>query len=411
MTQPNPSPESLVERLRSHVIAPLVDRFVDKKEIVELLAVAAVAGENLLLLGPPGTAKSQIVQDFAAQIEGRYFECLLTRFSEPNELFGPVDLLKLKEGIVETRTDGMLPDADFAFLDEVFNGNSAILNSLLNILNERTFRRGRERHRLDLFSVVGASNRLPEDTALRALYDRFLVRIRCDAVSDNSLPLLFDKGWKIEQSRIRGGSIQKPAESGFTVRDLRALCAQIPDIEVDGVRQPYIDLVRKIRGAGVPLSDRRVVRLLRLIAVSSLFCGRRQATPADFWILRYVWDSEAQVGILDEIVTQTIRQYVERADADGTSGKIHEMAVNRSSVSIVDLGKRFDELEQRLQDASLSRLERLEKKERMVELLRLCAWVIPLKSEHRAALDTLKSQIKARVDQLARELQPGAVVP
>ena len=95
---------------------------------------------------------------------------------------------------------------------------------------------------------------------------------------------------------------------------------------------------------------------------------------------------------------------------DGTSGTVHEMAVNRSSVSIVDLGKRFDELELRLQDASLSRLERLEKKERMVELLRLCSWVIPLKAEERTALETLKAQIKARVDQLAKELQSGAIV-
>jgi MoxR-like ATPase len=410
MTDPNQTLEALVLRLRSQVIAPLAERFVDKKEVVELLAVASVAGENLLLLGPPGTAKSQIVQDFAAQLEGRYFECLLTRFSEPNELFGPVDLIKLKEGVVETRTDGMLPDADFAFLDEVFNGNSAILNSLLNILNERTFRRGRERHRLDLFSVVGASNRLPEDAALRALYDRFLVRIRCDGVADASLPLLFDKGWKIEQARIRGSAGRASPDGRFTVRDLRAICSHVPDVDVDPIRQPYVELVRKIRGAGVPLSDRRVVRLLRLVAVSSLFCGRRQATPADFWVLRYVWDSEAQAGVLDEIVTQTIRAYVEGPGAEEAPGRVHEMAVNRASVSIVELGKRFDELELRLQDASLSRLERLEKKERMVELLRLSSWVIPAKAEDRAALETLKAQIKARVDRLAKELESGATV-
>lgn len=409
MTDPSPSFESLVERLRTQVLAPLTDRFVDKKEIVELLAVTSVAGENLLLLGPPGTAKSQIVQDFAADLEGRYFECLLTRFSEPNELFGPVDLLKLKEGIVETRTDGMLPDADFAFLDEVFNGNSAILNSLLNVLNERTFRRGRERHKLDLFSVVGASNRLPEDAALKALYDRFLVRIRCDSVTDASLPLLFDKGWKIEKARIRGQA-QVPKGPKFTVRDLRAIGAFVPEVEVDGIREPYVELVRKIRSAGISLSDRRVVRLLRLIAVSALFCGRRKATPADFWVLRYVWDTEAQAGVLDEIVTQTLRSFVENAVKTGELPTLHEMAINRSSVSIVDLGKRFDALEERLQDASLSRLERLEKKERMVELLRLCSWTLPITSQDRSALETLVGQIRNRVSTLSKELDTGAVV-
>lgn len=396
----------LVDRLRAQVLAPLAERFVDKKEVVELLALTSVAGENLLLLGPPGTAKSQIVQDFAAAIEGRYFECLLTRFSEPNELFGPVDLLKLKEGVVETRTEGMLPDADFAFLDEVFNGNSAILNSLLNVLNERTFRRGRERRKLDLFSVVGASNRLPEDAALRALYDRFLVRIRCDAVADASLPRLFDKGWAIERARIAGRR-EEPRGPRFTVRDLRAICALVPEVDVDAVRDPYVALVRKIRGAGVPLSDRRVVRLLRLVAVSALFCGRRQATPADFWVLRYVWDAEAQAGVLDEIVTQALRAWVDDAARAGPVPPVHEMAVNRASVTLVELGQRFDALEQRLQDPALSRLERLEKKERLVELLRQCAWTLPTAAADRAALDTLAAQIRARLDALGRELAPS----
>jgi MoxR-like ATPase len=396
----------MVDRLRAQVLTPLSERFVDKKEVVELLALTSVAGENLLLLGPPGTAKSQIVQDFAAEIDGRYFECLLTRFSEPNELFGPVDLLKLKEGIVETRSEGMLPDADFAFLDEVFNGNSAILNSLLNVLNERTFRRGRERRKLDLFSVVGASNRLPEDAALRALYDRFLVRIRCDAVADASLPRLFDKGWAIERARIQGRREERQGPR-FTVRDLRAICALVPEVDVEAVRDPYVDLVRKIRGAGIPLSDRRVVRLLRLIAVSALFCGRRAATPADFWVLRYVWDAEAQAGVLDEIVTQALRAYVDDAARAGELPAVHAMAVNRSSVTIVELGQRFDALEQRLQDASLSRLERLEKKERLVELLRLCAWTLPTTPQDRAALDTLAAQVRARIDALSKELAPS----
>jgi MoxR-like ATPase len=370
--------------------------------------VTAVAGENILLLGPPGTAKSQIVQDFAAELDGRYFECLLTRFSEPNELFGPVDLAKLKEGIVDTRTEGMLPDADFAFLDEVFNGNSAILNSLLNVLNERTFRRGRERRRLDLFSVVGASNRLPEDSALRALYDRFLVRVRCDPVADSSLPLLFDKGWSIEQARIRGASNGRSAPR-FTVKELRAIASSVPEVDLASVREPYLELVRRIRGAGVALSDRRVVRLLRLVAVSSLLCGRTEATPADFWVMRYTWDAEAQSGLLDELVTQTVRAYVERSEASGTLPAVHEMAVNRSAVSVVELGRRFDLVESRLQDPSLSRLERLERKERLSDLLRLCSWVIPVRAEERAALAKLVSQIKARVEALAREADPGPV--
>ncbi len=105
------------------------------------------------------------------------FDYLLTRFTEPNELFGPFDIRKLREGDLVTNTEGMLPEADFVFLDELLNANSAILNSLLMALNERSFRRGRETRKLPALMFVGASNSLPEDGALGALFDRFLLRV------------------------------------------------------------------------------------------------------------------------------------------------------------------------------------------------------------------------------------------
>ena len=113
-------------------------------------------------------------------VQGRYFEYLLTRFSEPNEVFGPIDLARLREGAVATVTTGMLPEAEFAFLDELFNANSAILNNLLTVLNERVYRRGAEVHRLPLLSLFSASNHLAEDEALGALFDRFLLRCHVD---------------------------------------------------------------------------------------------------------------------------------------------------------------------------------------------------------------------------------------
>ena len=91
-----------------------------------MTALAVVAGEHLFLLGPPGTAKSALVREFAGAVRGQYFEYLLTRFSEPNEVFGPIDLVRLREGTVATVTTGMLPEAEFVFLDELFNANSAL---------------------------------------------------------------------------------------------------------------------------------------------------------------------------------------------------------------------------------------------------------------------------------------------
>ena len=140
-----PVNDDIASNLQRSVIAPLKHRFVGREEVVDLIALALVAGEHLFLYGPPGTAKSALIRAFAQSVAGRYFEYLLTRFSEPNELFGPIDLVKLREGTVTTVITGMLPEAEFVFLDELFNANSAILNNLLTVLNERIFRRARKR--------------------------------------------------------------------------------------------------------------------------------------------------------------------------------------------------------------------------------------------------------------------------
>uniref|UniRef100_UPI00036422E5 AAA family ATPase n=1 Tax=Pseudomonas asplenii TaxID=53407 RepID=UPI00036422E5 len=126
---------------------------VGREQLAELIVLAAVAQEHLLVVGPPGTAKSAVVRRVAQAMGGRYFEYLLGRFTEPSELFGPVDLKKLREGTVETDVSGMLPEADIVFLDEVFLGSTAILNTLLGVLNERSFRRGHTQLKLPVASL------------------------------------------------------------------------------------------------------------------------------------------------------------------------------------------------------------------------------------------------------------------
>src|SRR5580765_3502457 len=189
----------LGKRLSTEVLEPIKRAFVGKDEIVDLMGVCLVAGENLFLLGPPGTAKSALVNELARRLRGPAFEYLLTRFTEPNELFGPFDIRKLRDGELVTNTEGMLPEASFVFLDELLNANSAILNSLLMVLNERVFRRGRETRQLPTLMVVGASNRLPEDDTLGALFDRFLLRVRCDPVPGERLDEVLLAGWRLDQ--------------------------------------------------------------------------------------------------------------------------------------------------------------------------------------------------------------------
>ena len=144
------------QRVRTNLLDNLKQEYVGKDEVVDLLGICLVAGENLFLLGPPGTAKSAIVRSLASRLDGRVFDYLLTRFTEPSELFGPFDIRKLRDGELITNTEGMLPEADIVFLDELLNANSAILNSLLMALNERIFRRGRETRRLGFVLTVGA---------------------------------------------------------------------------------------------------------------------------------------------------------------------------------------------------------------------------------------------------------------
>src|SRR3954468_23834913 len=198
----SPDNATLGRRLVAEVLEPMKQAFVGKDEIVDLMGVALVAGENLFLLGPPGTAKSLLVHDLGRRLEGRTFEYLLTRFTEPNELFGPFDIRKLREGELITNTEGMLPEASLVFLDELLNANSAILNSLLTALNERVFRRGKESRPLQALLFVGASNHLPEDDALKALFDRFLLRVRCDNVPGERLPDVLMAGWKLAANGV-----------------------------------------------------------------------------------------------------------------------------------------------------------------------------------------------------------------
>ncbi|MDZ7615603.1 MAG: AAA family ATPase, partial [Patescibacteria group bacterium] len=291
----------LGRRLNNDVLIPMKAAFVAKDEVIDLLGICLIAGENLFILGPPGTAKSALVQDLAARIDGQVFDYLLTRFTEPNELFGPFDIRKLREGELVTNTEGMLPEASLVFLDELLNANSAILNSLLLVLNERLFRRGRETRALPLLMTVGASNRLPEDDTLGALFDRFLMRVRCDNIAPERMLELLASGWRLDLTRTR-------PEARFKIDDVRRLHAMLHGVDLDGVRPAYIELIHRLRYAGIAVSDRRAVKLQRLMAASALLCGRLTAHITDLWVLRNIWDSEDQQEVLASLVQETVNR-------------------------------------------------------------------------------------------------------
>ncbi len=297
----NPGAANVGRRLVAEVLEPMKRAFVGKDEIIDLLGVGLVGRENVFLLGPPGTAKSALVHELGRRLSGRTFEYLLTRFTEPNELFGPFDIRKLREGELLTNTEGMLPEASLVFLDELLNANSAILNSLLGVLNERVFRRGRETRPLPTLSVVGASNRLPEEDTLAALFDRFLMRVPCDNVPGEHLGQVLDAGWRLDL-----GLHDRPAS--IDVEDVRRLHKALPEVDLSEVRPAVVDLVARLRHAGIAISDRRAVKLQRLIAASALLSDRRKARLSDVWVLRYIWGTVEQQEVLASVVQQALEK-------------------------------------------------------------------------------------------------------
>jgi MoxR-like ATPase len=259
-------------------IREATDGLVERDQLAELMVLGAVAQEHLLVIGPPGTGKSAVVRRVAASLGGNYFEYLLGRFTEPSELFGPVNLAKLREGLVVTDTAGMLPEADIAFLDEVFLGSTAILNTLLGLLNERQFRRGHTRMRCPLRICVGAANGLPEDEGLAAFADRFLLHAFVEPVADNRLEDLLAGGWNLAQHTVA-------AKAGLGCLDV--LNAAVPKVDMDALRPTLAHAVRQLRQAGIGLSDRRIVRAQGLIAAAAVLAGRERAGAEDLWPLLF----------------------------------------------------------------------------------------------------------------------------
>lgn len=295
---------------------------VERDALLEMVALAAVAGEHVLVIGPPGTAKSEAVRRVSRAVGGRYFEYLLGRFTEPSEIFGPIDLRRLKEGVVETETAGMLPEAELAFLDEVFEGSTAILNTLLGILNERTFRRGHTTVRCPLRVCVGASNSLPEDESLAAFADRFLVRAFVDPIPDPRLEELLEGGWRIAQAE---DAAPPACVKAF---DILATAAQAADLS--RVRPHLAHAIRVLRGAGVLLSDRRAVRSQRLVAAAAVLAGRARPTDADLWPLVLAVPTREQQAIarecLHDVLTQTENAALPAAAEEASLGPLARAA-------------------------------------------------------------------------------------
>ena len=279
-----------LQKLCKQIAAGLIER----DDPVKLALLSALAGEHLLLIGLPGTAKSVMARRLHQAFRGsRYFERLLTRFSVPEELFGPLSIKALEDDRYERQTEHYLPTASIAFIDEVFKANSAILNALLTLLNEREFDNGSQRLKTPLISVVAASNELPDETELEALYDRFLCRYEVLPVSRDQFadlltleerPFVIDADIGLDPREVV--KIQQGSES-----------VALPE-EVIRLLQALRDFLQE---QGIYISDRRWRKAIKLLKVSAF---TNDATAVSIWdcaLLQHcLWNEPSQRAVISQ---------------------------------------------------------------------------------------------------------------
>jgi len=301
--------------------------FVAKQPLIDLMCVAAVAQEPLLLVGPPGTAKSDLVIKFKDALripDGEYFEYLLTRFTEPSEVFGPIDIAELREGRYLRRDRGKLPTARLVFLDEIFKANSAILNSLLTVINERKFYQDGQPVPVKLRVLLAATNELPENAELAALKDRFCLKAACRSVQDDHFLELIDAGLDAYTQRELN---QKPWIEGHasledfvkahrwlthvlarrtTAADGRELRDRELYFSDELLRELRRVLKTLVREDGVFVSDRKVVKLYRLLRTHAWIVHGGAVERADLRLLAYLGETREEIDLLEEKVPRLL---------------------------------------------------------------------------------------------------------
>lgn len=286
---------------------------VGKEKVMKLGLLSILSGENMILVGPPGTAKSEIsrrLREILADTDSEtYFEYLFTKFTTPEEIFGPLSIKQLQNDKFERNTEGYMPSSRIVFLDEIFKANSSILNTLLTILNERVFHNGLKREKTPLISLIGASNELPfENDELTALYDRFLIRAVVGYVSDDEIEELLD---------IKETDMEIPAEIKFIESDLNEIKSESEKVRVtSGIKRTIMQIRQEYNKIFAEdnheiISDRKLVKMVKLLKVSAYLNGRDKVDFSDLMLLtNCLWNNPENLEKVTKLVLEAVKRNV-----------------------------------------------------------------------------------------------------
>ncbi|MEM0028772.1 MAG: AAA family ATPase, partial [Ignisphaera sp.] len=269
---------SILQKILNELSKP----FVGREEEARVILLALLTKEHAVLIGEPGTAKSALIRRAAQILKMKCFTYLLTKYTEPAELFGPLDINALKDGKYVRITSNKLPEAEIAFLDEIFKANSAILNTLLTIMNERLFYDGYTEIRVALWSLFGASNEVPQEPELEALYDRFLLRHYVKPLQDELWKQLLKKAWDIERFGYQ------PPEVTIDKSVLERLHKMLFEVSFSAVETKLLKVFSVLESKNIHLTDRRKGKALKVIAANAILNGRFQASEEDLMVLKFI---------------------------------------------------------------------------------------------------------------------------
>ncbi|HZP44127.1 MAG TPA: AAA family ATPase [Candidatus Binataceae bacterium] len=278
--------------------------FLERAELIDGALCALLSASHILVIGPPGTAKSMLADELCRRIDGaNYFQWLLTRFSTPEELFGAVSLKSLEQDDYRRVTDHKLPEAHIAFLDEIFKANSSILNALLTLVNERIYHNGRARVTVPLITMFGASNELPDEEELTALFDRFMLRFTVDYIGEEFRFLKMLEG-------------QSAAErTTLTLTELDELRAALGRVRVPGeILHAIAELRRNLATQQIIVSDRRWRNAVAILRAHAMLFRRDRVGEEDLTFLEHVlWKDPEEIPKVRETIRHLVKGFEDEA--------------------------------------------------------------------------------------------------